>query len=436
MKKLLALVSTLTILCFGSGAWAEDAADVKKPASGNEIEELKARVEALEKKAQQTEIVDELGHRLHPIHSIYGLKINGGVTIGAQGVAHIKGAHSRGAASISADLAIESPVGTNGRAVVVLDFEHGGGLQNLPALVLSPNGNPTGTNADIEAFDNDTVHLTQVYYEHSFGSALVVTAGQLDLTGYFDSNGFANDERSQFMANTFVNSPAIEWGGSENFYGPGVRATWWPAENIDLTVGAFEGNGDYTDTFDNPFYMAELNFALKPAGLDGNYRVYYWNRQGRSAAELANTADPANTALIKAENKGFGVSIDQMLTGDIGVWLRAGEQSKKVAQFNTHLSLGVYLSGALLGRSDDSIGVGIGTSRMGKVYRDYKKSQTPAFNDSNETYMEAYYNISVEGAGENSGLHISPDIQYIKNPGGDSDAGGLFIYGLRMQALF
>lgn len=436
MKRLLALVFALMIVFSGTWAWADEAGEAKKAASGNEVEDLKARVEALEKKARDTEIVDELGHRLHPIHSIYGLKINGGLTVTAQGVNRIKGADTRGAAAISADLAIESPVGENGRAVVVLDFQKGAGLRNLPALLMSPNGNPTGTNADIESFDNDTVHLTQAYYEHSFGPALVVSAGQLDITGYFDSNGFANDERTQFLANTFVNNPAVEWGGTDNFYSPGVRVTWWPVENIDITVGAFEGNGDYVDAFDNPFYMAELNFALKPAGREGNYRVYYWNRQGRSEAELANTADPDNTGLVKAENKGFGVSIDQMVTDNFGVWLRAGEQSKKVAQFNAHLSLGANISGAAFGRPDDSIGLGVGSSRMSKVYRDYKKSQDPAFDDSPETYLEAYYNISVGGASENTGFHVSPDIQYVKNPGGDSNAGGLFIYGARLQAFF
>ncbi|HXI10969.1 MAG TPA: carbohydrate porin, partial [Thermodesulfobacteriota bacterium] len=334
MKRLLTLFFTLTLVFLSGSAWAEEATDVKKTAPGGEIEDLKARIEALEKKAKDTEIVDELGHRLHPIHSIYGLKINGGLTATAQGVTHIKGAHARGAAAVSADLALESPVGENGRAVVVLDAQRGAGLKNLPPFFISPDGNPTGTNADIESFDNDTVHLTQVYYEHSFGHSLVVSVGQLDITGYFDSNGFANDERTQFLANTFVNNPAIEWGGTDNFYSPGVRVTWWPVESIDITVGAFEGNGDYVDAFDNPFYMAELNFALKPAGKEGNYRVYYWNRQGRSDAELANTADPDNAGLVKAENKGFGVSIDQMVTESIGVWLRAGEQRKKVAQFN------------------------------------------------------------------------------------------------------
>lgn len=435
MERLLALVFALTIVFSGGGAWAEEGADVKKAASGGEIEELKARIEALEKKAE-TEVVDELGHKLHPIHSIYGLRINGGVTVTAQGINRIKGAHTRGAAAVSADLAIGSPVGENGRAVVVLDFQHGTGLRNLPALFASPNGNPTGTNADIESFNDTSVHLTQVYYEHSFGPGLVVSVGQLDITGYFDSNDFANNERTQFLANTFVNNPAIEFGGSGDFYSPGVRVTYWPVENIDITVGAFEGNGDYVDAFDNPFYMAELNFALNPAGKAGNYRVYYWNRQGRSVAELANTADPGNTGLVKAENKGFGVSIDQMLTETVGVWLRAGEQSKKVAQFNAHLSLGANISGAAFGRPDDSIGLGVGTSRMGKVYRDFKKSQAPAFNDSNETYLEAYYNISVGGASESSGFHISPDIQYVKNPGGDSNAGGLFMYGVRLQAFF
>lgn len=436
MNRLLALVFTLTFVFLSGNAMSGELAEVKKTGPGGEIEELKARIEALEKKAQDTEVVDELGHKLHPIHSIYGLKINGGVTVTAQGVNRIKGAHARGAAAVSADLALESPVGKDGRAVVVLDFQNGSGLRNLPAFFTSPNGNPTGPNNDLESFNNDGVHVAQAYYEHSFAPGLVLSVGQLDITGYFDTNDFANSERKQFLANTFVNNPAVEFGGSSNFYGPGVRVTYWPVEKIDVTLGAFEGNGDYVDAFDNPFLMGEINFKLEPMGKTGNYRVYYWNRQGRTRSDLANTANPNDTGLVKAENKGFGVSIDQKVTDAVGVWFRAGEQRKQVARFDRHLSLGASINGAAFGRPDDTIGLGVGTSRTGKVYRDYKKSQDAGFKGSAETYMEAYYSFAVGGAAENSGFHITPDIQYVTNPGGDSNAGNLFIYGVRLQTFF
>ncbi len=402
-------------------------------ADGTELEELRSRVEELEKKAEGEKVVDELGHKYHPIHSLYGLKISGGLTLSAHGISGIQGAN-RGAAAVSADLVIESPAGDNGTVALVLDFVHGGGMSNLPGFFTAPNGNPTGYNADIESFNDDGLHVTQVYYEHNFNDSFFITVGQLDPTGYFDSNELANSEHWQFMANIFVNNPTIEWGGSGDFYGPGVRVTYFPVENFDISVGAFEGNGDYADTFDNPFLMAEANLKLNLLGHDGNYRAYYWNRTGRPDA--LTTADPTDATLAEETNSGYGVSIDQMLTDGLGVWLRAGMQRDKVAQFDRFIGAGVSLAGSAFGRSNDSAGFGYAATFMGDAYEAYLKGLTPAFDTAAEHYLEAYYDYAVGEATATSGLHIAPDLQYIANPGGDNDADDAFIYGVRMQVHY
>ncbi len=448
-KAILIAVFAVASVFLNSGARAEDSLDAeavgkaaersepardKKPDGANDVEELKARVDALEKRLADTEVVDGLGHRLHPIHSIYGLKISGGLTITAQKASNLQGTDNRGAAAVSADIAIESPVGRDGRVVAVFDFQRGAGLKNLPPFFTSPNGNPTGPNADIESFNSDSLHVTQVYYERDILPNLAVSVGQLDLTGYFDANGFANNERTQFLANGFVNNPAVEFGGSDNFYGPGFRLTYGAAGFLDITLGAFEGNGDYDDPFDSPFLMAEADFKLKPMGRGGNYRVYCWDRQGRD--DIANTANPDDAGLLKAENRGVGVSIDQKVTDSFGVWLRAGVQREKVARFNRHASGGVNIAGALPGRAGDDIGFGYGASLMGKDYKDYKTAADAGFAPGAEHYFELYYNISVDRGPHDRGLHISPDLQYVVNPGGDRKAENLFIYGLRLQASF
>ncbi|MEK7772894.1 MAG: carbohydrate porin, partial [Deltaproteobacteria bacterium] len=375
---------------------------------------------ALEKRLADTEVVDELGHRLHPIHSVYGLRISGGLTLTAQKAANLKDAGNRAAAAISADIAIESPAGRDGRVVAVFDFQRGAGLENLPPFFASPNGNSTGANADLESFNNDGLHVTQLYYERDILENLVISVGQLDITGYFDTNGFANSERAQFLANGFVNNPAIEFGGSDNFYGPGFRLTYGAAEFMDITIGGFEGNGDYDDPFDGPFLMAEAGFKLKPMGRGGNYRIYYWNRQGRQ--DITYTANPDDAGLLKAENKGVGASMDQEITDSLGIWLRAGGQREKVARFNRYAGGGVNLAGGFPDRPDDAMGFGYGVALMGKDYRDFKTSSDAGFESGAEHYFELYYNVSVDKAPHDRGLHISPDIQYVVNPGGDKNA--------------
>lgn len=427
MRKLLFAFLACALLFSGrSFADEQEAAD-----RGNDIEKRLERLEELVKNGAST---DELGHRLHPIHSMYGLKIGGGITLTAQGATHLKTRGAKAALALSGDVAMESPIGERGRAVAVFDFQQGDGLSNLPQFFMSPNGSPSGPNADIESFNNNALHLTQLYYEHNIDGKLVVSVGKLDPTAYFDANDFANNERSQFLANIFVNNPAIEFGGSPDFYSPGARATYSPTDAIGLTVAAFEGDGDFSSSFDRPFLFAEADFKAEPLGRAGNYRVYYWTRHGRPDA--LTSANPNDITLVSAKNSGAGLSVDQMLNDWCGVWLRFGAQDRKAAQFDRFAGAGINISGQRFGRENDSIGVGYGVSLMGKDYKDYVLSQSPTFREAAEHYIEAYYNFAVEHAPGNRGFHISPDIQYVVNSGGDKDAAKPFIYGVRMQAYF
>ncbi len=431
MKKLTYILAVAVLIFSVESSWADEKAVSKNPAYGTEFEELKHRVEELEKRIKDGETVDELGHKLHPIHSIYGLKMSGGLTMTAQGSDY---KNNKGAGALSADIVIESPVGKDGRVISVLDFQRGAGLQNLPSFLTSPNGNTTGANNDIESFNNDQLHVAQFLYEHNITSNLVVSIGQLDPTSYFDSNLYANNERVHFLANQFANNPTIEFGASENFYGPGIRLTYSPAELLDITIAAFEGDGDYADIFDNPFLMAEADFKVKPFDKGGTYRIYYWSRKARP--DITNVANPNDATLINKENSGVGLSIEQAITDTVGIWLRGGTQNEKVAQFDKHISGGLNITGEMINRPNDVIGIGYGATFMGKEYKDYKTSSSAGFSSDTEQYMELYYNISINEASVFRGFHISPDVQYVINPGGDANASKLFIYGIRLQAFF
>ena len=51
--------------------------------------------------------------------------------------------------------------------------------------------------------------------------------------------------------------------------------------------------------------------------------------------------------------------------------------------------------------------------------------------DSNELYAEAYYNIAVK-----EGFQLTPDIQYIVNPGGDDGKDSFAVFGVRAGVMF
>ena len=91
MTKLIYILAVAVLMFLAENSWADER---------SELEELKHRVEELEKRIKDGETVDELGHKLHPIHSIYGLKMSGGLTMTAQGSDY---KNNKGAVAISAD---------------------------------------------------------------------------------------------------------------------------------------------------------------------------------------------------------------------------------------------------------------------------------------------------------------------------------------------
>jgi len=398
------------------------------------IKDLEKRIERLERKDGDTSVSSERSHRLHPVHSEFGLEITGGITLTLQGVANVQG-QKRTEAAISGDLAVEGPIGANGLAVIVLDLQQGLGVEGL-GLLAAPNGNPTGPNADVESFNDMRINVTQLYYEHHFlDGGLTVSVGQLDITGYLDANEFANDETGAFLANVFVNNPSIEFGGSDNFYSPGLALVFSPAGKMDLAIGAFDGDGDYARPFDAPFLMAEADFRPRFLGKEGTYRVYYWRRSSRPAANLEFLADPTKTALVKAFNQGVGLSFDQYIGHNLGLWLRGGTQRETVSQMKAFLGTGLHASAALIGREHDSMGLGYGVNFLGRDYREYRQGSTRGFDPGNEHYIEVYYDVFLSGLG-GMGLHLAPDFQYIINRGGNRRTTDAFLYGLRIQADF
>ncbi len=93
--------------------------------------------------------------------------------------------------------------------------------------------------------------------------------------------------------------------------------------------------------------------------------------------------------------------------------------------YDTYLSFsgGVEFSGSLYDREDDWFGFA-----GGAVIAD----KTAATIDSNEYVIEAYYNVGMAGGH----VHLSPDLQYIVNPAGQSALNNAIFLGLRAQLDF
>ena len=374
---------------------------------------------------------DGTGPRLYPLHSLTEVRITGGLTGIVQGrFQEVEG--RRAEASLSGDLLMEFPVPGTGSLLLRLDMARGAGLTSLPDLFANSRGNPTGPNSDIEEVD---LQLVEARVEFPIlQNSVRVIFGQVDPTAFFDENELANSETTQFMAQGLVNNPAIEWGGDENAFGPGIILLTSPNETMDLALGLFEGDGNYEGILHDPFVIGQASWKTRWHGRDGNLRIYAWGRftphcDGSEIGGVLIGCDGGDTA-IRNRNTGIGMSLDHRLSESVGIWSRWGIQDAEVSRFDRAISLGVTRSG-LPGRELDTWGLGYGLAFPSEPYETLAGRSFKA-----EQYAEFYYRYILSGDGEETGIQISPDLQVIVHPGGDGSADTVVIWGLRTQVGF
>ncbi len=373
------------------------------------IRDLESRVERLEQKFSDTSMFD-------------GVKINAGATIIIQGTANANGAgvgykgNDRTDASYSVGVAIEKEFDSGAKTCMLFETGQGNGVTDDLKVF-------SNVNSDADA-SGGSLALTEIWYEQDFEDAFAVTFGKINSRAYIDNNEYANDECSQFLADIFKNSPAIEF--PDNTIGLNL---WMPVkEFVEVDMEILDGNGDFEQIGDHPFLGIQVN--LKPQLMDknGNYRFIYW----RNEAAHTKWNDAAQT---KESGYGYAISIDQELTNNMGVFLRAGWQSDEAALDTASFSLessysaGMQLSGNSWGRDEDVLGMACGIVDPSDEYK-----KAGGLLAKTEGHFEAYYNYKV-----NNNFTITPDIQFISNPYGKDAANGastIIIAGVRLQIDF
>ncbi len=429
MKKLLTL-TTVSLILSSAPALPSDQKLLE------ELEALKHRVEVLEQKLKErdenqqkiAEEVNELKEKLE------NLEIHGGVTLYYQGATVDKidnqNFSNPSGTGYSADLELTFKPHENGEFYMRLHGGEGTGADENLADNLFANVN---TIADDNPEDN-TFRVLEAYYTHEFlEGKLSLTIGKTEPLAFVDNNEFANDEVSQFVGKPFVNNPIID---GEDEYAPLIAATISPIENVEISAliqsnqsTGITWNGSewvekeksvYDNVFDNPFYAIQLKYSLNLNGLPGNYRVYFWD-DSADHIKIGQTTDNRNKKPSTDDGWGIGISIDQMITDKVGLFARASWANDEVYEVEQFYSIGASINGLIPSRPNDTLGFGIAAL----IPNDKLE------NDDTEYHFESYYRFQLS---EN--LAVTPDVQYIVNPHGNSDNDNIFAGMVRAEFSF
>lgn len=386
-----------------------------------------------------------------------------GITVSASLTGVLQSANSGSTASgtresrtnYRGDIAVSLPGGEmgdiEGKIFAHLRIGQGNGIELRPTYTSTPNTTAFQVQSANANPDDSFGILAQAWYQlnvplpvggykpHSRES-MRFTFGKIDPFVFFDQNVAADDESTKFLNNAFVHNPLLDSGGDvgadQYGFSPGFIAGYVnersKPESWGASVGVF-GSGpgaNFSGSQSRPFVIGQLETSRRFfGGLAGNYRLYAWTN-GRAT----------NFDGAQARRSGWGASADQRVGDAITLFGRYGHELAGRVRFDRALTLGAEFGGSYWGRAADSFGVAAGLLRTSAEFRN-ESSTVDADGDSNpdfgfaasgtERIGELYYRFRV-----NKRFELSPDLQFIRRPGGNGSAPSVTVVGFRAKVGF
>jgi porin len=277
---------------------------------------------------------------------------------------------------------------------------------------------------------------------------LLLRAGKIDLTGgfecrgcgvSFDSNSYANDGTAQFMNSALVNNPTIPFPEQ----GLGAILFAEPVDGFYTSLGAADAQADYRKTgFSTAFHDEDYFVFIQESGivheftgangpLVGAYRVGVWY-DPQPKSRYFDDRGGRWPERFRRDDVGAYTSIDQKVYREnsdddqgLGVFFRYGFAHSDVNTMEHFWSAGAEYRGLIERRDRDVLGVGVAQGVLSDDLR--YTGESPG----RETAIEMYYSIYLF-----KGVTLSPDLQYIVDPGGVHVGRDALIAGLRLQMSF
>lgn len=199
---------------------------------------------------------------------------------------------------------------------------------------------------------------------------LVITVGKLSVSDIFDDNRYAHDPRGDFMNWALIDAATFDYAADAWGYTYGGAIEWY-AGKWTLRLGLFDAplfpNSTEVDPHFNQFQsLYEVSHRHELWGQPGEITITGWLTRARlgnynDAVALAQiTGQPADIAAVRRYTSRSGVSanIEQQVTADWGVFMRAGFASPNIepdafTDVDRTVAGGASLSGKQWGRPDD-----------------------------------------------------------------------------------
>lgn len=318
-----------------------------------------------------------------------------------------------------------------------VDFERLAGWRGFDLLThfkstYGQNINPSvGARSQVidDADQTDWFWIDQLWVRQRFNRHLALQAGYLDQQTILDRNAYANSEDKQFMAQYLDNNNAI----IPLKVGLGATLFVNPTPLWDWSIGFADGDNrtrvvgfdTFFDGADSLIWFTQIGRRIRFSSLAGNYRLGVYH-DARPATEFL-------TGTRQSGHQGVFLSCDQQLFREtdrdqqgLGVFARYGYHDQSVNRFAHFWSLGFQYDGPLDGRDQDRWGAALYSVHASD---DFRAAGNPTF--TRETGYETYYRFQVS-----PWMTVTPNLQYIVNPGGSNIIDDAWAANLRIRLTF
>jgi high affinity Mn2+ porin len=277
-----------------------------------------------------------------------------------------------------------------------------------------------------------------------------IKIGRFTATDIVDDNRYSHDPRFQFLNWSLMYNGAWDYPANVRGYTDGfaleLTRKWWTLTYGIVAEPSF-ANGAPLD----PHILAAHGQMLE---LEQRYELWerpgtirflgYMNNahMGKYREALAEMPVDPNVTLTRAYRikYGFGMSWDQEITKDLGVFSRLGWNNGQTetwafTEIDSTACLGVVLKGKHWCRPDDVIGLGGAVNGLSDAHRDYLAAGGLDFsigdgklNYSPEEILELYYLIQIH-----KGIQFTVDFQEINHMAYNRDRGAVSVGSMRLH---
>lgn len=286
-------------------------------------------------------------------------------------------------------------------------------------------------------------------------SRITITAGKFSAGDIFDGNVYSHDPRTQFFNIALMDSAAWDYPANARGYAQGI-AIELNQERWALRYGAFlvprspNGNDVSSHGFNNMGQVVELEERYLLSGNPGktHFLVFLNRYRGADFEDAIAQGGDINSAVVNerqwGNNKyGFAVSIEQQVRENVGAfarlsWNNGATENYMFTQVDESVAAGVSLDGRIWRRPDDVIGIagvvnGLSSEERKAIENGYYGILIGdgALHYEPEAIFETYYAFKVAQYAT-----LSPDYQFVLNPGYNADRGPVSIFAARLHLEF